>query len=128
LYRAQAAAQWASANQADANTTLIGQNVQKIKAEVPLLQSQTRNADEQRYVINRTVDLLVEQAKLMQEQGQTQGQIRAQLQAQIAKLASETKLNELDLSAADKLDNVGRELGQLKPFFDIIRSIVGHRR
>lgn len=124
LYEAQAAAAMGSANQADANVTLIGQQVQKIKAEIPLLNAQTLNADEQREVLFRTANMLYEQANLMKEQGKTQPFIRDQLNSLAGKLVSDTVLNNLDIEAASKFDNMGREAGQLKPFFDILRMFI----
>ena len=34
-------------------------------------------------------------------------------------------LGGLDLSAATSMENIGREAGQLKPVFDILRAILG---
>jgi uncharacterized protein (DUF3084 family) len=128
LMVAQAAASWGTADQAQANTGLIGANVQKIKAEIPKINQETSNLQEQRQVILDTARMLQAQAKLMQEQGQSQAQVRAHLQAQVSQLASQTKLNTFDIEAAEKMGNMGRDLGQLKPFFDMVNGVVRAQR
>lgn len=67
---------------------------------------------------------LAEQAQLMYEQGKSQSFIREQLVASVGKLNAETRLLELDADAADKLSNMGREFGQLKPFVDVVVNIL----
>lgn len=117
LIRSQAAQAMSSANQADANVTKIGQEVMNLKEQfknIPL--------EGQRLVA--LVDQLAQQAGLFVQQGMTQSEVRDQLRALISKLKSETKLLDLDVQAAESLDNVGRETGQLKPFFDIVRSLI----
>ena len=41
---------------------------------------------------------------------------------------TQAELAKLDLSAAQGMDNIGREAGQLRPVIDILRAIVGARR
>lgn len=127
LYEAQAAAAMGSADQATAMTGQIGATVQKILAEIPQIKEQTLNLSEQRKVIRETVGMLAAQAELMTQQGVTQDSVRAQLRAAVQKLASETALNNFSIEAAEDMGNIGREAGQLKPIFDIIRSLMLRR-
>ena len=78
--------------------------------------------------IKAATESLAQQAKLAIEQGATQGWVRSQLSAAISKLNSENDLLRLDISAADKVSNLGREAGQLKPVIDIIVSILRSMR
>lgn len=109
-----------SAASAFAARTAGGQSEQmsrKINAEVaniPLEGNRIRAA---------TV-MLAEQAKLMTQQGKTQQFVRDQLEAAISKLRAETHLINLDVKAADQVGNFGREFGQLKPFIDMVISVI----
>lgn len=117
LIRAQAAQAMASANQADAQTTKIGQEVTNLKEEfknIPLEGNRLREF----------ANNLVSSSNLLLEQGMSQQQVRDHLRAVISKLNAETSLLDLDKEAADSLGNIGRESGQLKPVFDILRSIL----
>lgn len=128
VLESEAARNWASADQASAMTGQIGATVQRILAEIPLLKENTLNANEQGRVIRQMVEQVKAQTELYREQGMSQEAVRAQLQALAGKLAAETNLTNLDIDAALKMENVGRELGQLKPFFDIFSSILRSTR
>lgn len=127
LYEAQAAAAYGSADQAHASVRLIGENVNKIMAEIPNIRDSNMNIREQKYVIQRTAEMLEQQASLMKQQGMSQSVIRDNLKAQIEKLASETALNNFSIEAAENMGNIGRELGQLGPIFDLIKAFILRR-
>lgn len=124
LYEAQAAAAYGSADQAFANVRLIGETVNKIMAEVPNIRDTNLNIAEQRYVLKNTVEMLAQQANLMKEQGKNQEYIRSNLEATIGKLKSETALNSFSIEAANNMGNLGRELGQLAPIFELIKAMI----
>jgi hypothetical protein len=128
----------ASAAQAAANSRVADQTVDKIKAEIPNINSQTLNLDEQRRVIVETAKLIAQQIGLTKEQSsltkeqiyqsQTQANLnvaqRQQAEATVKRLVAETKLFGFDISATEDLGNLGREAGQLKPIFDIFRGLL----
>lgn len=117
LIEAQAAQAWASAGQSSAN-------VQKMEFEIKKIIEETKNIPDEGRRIRATVNMLAEQGALMAQQGSTQVEIRNELAARIAKLKAETKVLGFDIQAAQSLDNIGRETGQLKPFFDIVRGLL----
>ena len=117
LIEAQAAQAWASAGQSSAT-------VQKMDFEIKKIIEETKNIPDEGRRIRATVNMLAEQGALMAQQGESQVSIRKQLEAVISKLKSETKLLNFDIDAAQSLGNVGRETGQLKPFFDIVRGLI----
>lgn len=123
LIAAQAAQAWSSAGQADANTGLINETVNKVKAEVEKLKGDTNFASQQE-ILRNTAWSVYQQGALAQERGISEGQSRAMMQATIAKIISETKLNNLDIDAATALDNIGRSASQLKPVLDIFRTLM----
>jgi len=125
LYRAQAAAAFGSADQAHANVGLIGANVSKIRAEIPNIQATNLNIQEQATVLKRTAEMLAAQRDLMIEQNLSQDTIRDNLRAQIAKLNSETALNQFDIEAATKFENMGSEAKQLGPILDLLKIVIG---
>lgn len=58
------------------------------------------------------------------QHGKTAEQSRLLMFHQAMKLDAETDLLNLDKKAADDLGNLGREAGQLKPAFDILRGLI----
>lgn len=106
----------------------VDANVDRIRAEIPLLNQNTKNALDQGAVLRQTAQMLSQQSTLMAQQGATQEVIRAQLEATIKKLASETRLNELDIAAAEKFENFGREFQQYKPIIDLLKTVLGRGR
>ena len=114
---AQTALADASASEAVSRTRVADMTVSKIMNEISNL-----NAENARLL--QATRTLAEQAYNMNEQGKSQHFIREQLVSMIGKLNAETRLLELDAAAADKLDNMGREFGQLKPFVDVIVNIL----
>lgn len=121
----------ASAVQAAASARVLDAGVQKIKAEIPNINSSTANLDAQREVIIKTAELIAEQIGLTRTQEWTtfrQGTLNSaqenQAMQMVQKLGRETRLLDFDLKAASDLGNVGREATQLKPIFDIIRGLM----
>lgn len=120
----------AASKQADTAADIGVATVSKIKQEVVNLSTDN---DRVKSVID---NLRVEYQNLV-KQGYNLTEVGNQLRATVSKLNAEVpfirsqtftnsmngRLFELDVQAAEKLDNFGRELQQLKPFFDILRSI-----
>jgi hypothetical protein len=109
---------YSSANKANTEVRLINANADKVIEE-------TKNVPFQGSQIKYTIQLLAEQAALAAQKGETEVSIRKQIAATVSKIKSETKLVDLDVDAAQSLDNIGRESRQLKPIVDIVRSIFG---
>lgn len=123
LIEAQAAAAWATAGQSNANTSLIGETVNKVKAEVDKLRGDT-NFEQQQDILRKTAWNLYQQGAAAQERGISEGQSRALMQATIAKVLNETKLLGLDIDAAKALDNIGRESKQLQPVVEMLINVL----
>jgi len=109
---------------ATVNETRVAADVDLIKAQIPKLQSETLNLNDQRQVLVDTAAMLRKQAELMVKQGLKEVQMAAQLAATVKLLAQQTSLAKFDVDAASDLGNVGREATQLKPIFDIIRGVL----
>jgi len=105
------------------NETRVAADVELIKTQIPKLQSETLNLSDQRQVLIDTAAMLRSQAALMVKQGVKETQLAAHLYASIKLLSQQTSLAKFDVDAAEDLGNIGREAGQLKPIFDIFRSI-----
>lgn len=124
----------ASSRLADASVSKIGQEIENLKTD-----------NEKAKVL---IDNLVKEGQNLVKQGWNLTEVGNHLRSMIAKLAAEvpwvrsqqalaeanraltevqTGLSSLDLSAANKLDNFGREVRQLQPVFDLIRSILRPR-
>lgn len=135
LMEAQASQARGSAWQSNAEVVRINESVKKIGVEMGLINAQTGEANEraltqenQRGMLNQLALKLNEEQNLMRQQGQTQEKIRMHLIAMVEKLITDTALNELDIKAAEKFDNIAREAGQLKPLVELIRMVLSRHR
>ena len=106
-----------SAGQAQAN---IGQ----IEAATAKIREEIKNIPETGKQIRQTVQLLADQAALAAQKGETEVSIRKMQAATIENLKKDGTLKQLDISAAESLDNLGRESRQLKPIVDMLRMIL----
>lgn len=96
----------------------------KVQSETQNNIAQLNNIKSENERIMRASEMLYQQANLLSQQQLTEIQRERVLRAQAAKYVSETALNNLDLDAADKLENSGRLGREVKPFFDMIRSLI----
>lgn len=71
---------------------------------------------------------LHESSNLLEKQGLTEVQKRAQMEALARKTFNEADLSNLDVSAALKFDNFGREAGQYKSIIDLLKHLFPSRR
>lgn len=124
----------ASAKQAATQSMQVDANVKKIEQEISNLQTEQQKA-------SATIDLLREQYQNAVKEGYNITEAGNQIRATINKLQQEGgllaeqqirtyilhQLDQLDLDAAKGAGNFGREMGQLKPLFDIIRSVLRPR-
>lgn len=119
----RSAADYGSASQAEANVSLIRNNAEKIAEEI-------KNVPKEGNRIDAMAAMLLEQKQLMYKQGLNQTDIgnnlRAtalEIKARTDKLISEKDLVDLDVQAGKAFDNLGRQSKELKPIFDILRSV-----
>jgi hypothetical protein len=113
----QSYSQVSSANLAQAQEEVAEQNAEKIEEEI-------KNIPIEGLRLKSAVYLLNEQSALAAQQGQTQTVIRQQLEATIGKLVAEKDLLNLDIQAAQLLDNLGRESKQLLPIIEILKTFI----
>lgn len=107
----------ATAQQAGATVGQINANTNKIIAE-------TKNIPYERERLKAVVYQLYEQAFLQSQQTLTEAERYEMVRKTVTKLKSETKLLDLDIKAAEALENLGRSSRELKPVIEIIRSIL----
>ena len=114
------------AQTAQANATAAQSHAQvgHIDASIKKMVEETKNIPTEGDRLKFVIQQLAEDAALKAQQGHTQSVLRDELAAKISKLRAETKLIGFDIDAASSMGNVGRETGQLKPFFDIIRGLL----
>lgn len=126
LIAGQAAQAWASAGQSNANVGLINETVNKVKAETEKVRGDT-NFEQQQQMLRNAVFNVYQQGALAQERGISEGQSRSLMQATIGKILNETALGKLDLEAALKFDNFGREAKQYEPIIDLFKTLIRQR-
>lgn len=121
LIEAQVGATNSSAAQADAQTRVLNETVNKIKAEVENTQTDTER-------LKRAVELVYQQANLaFAQQLSTSAQINY-TEALVRKVVTETHLNQLDIDAAEKFDNMGRDFKQWLPIIEIFKNVMRSTR
>ena len=108
-----------SANQADTQADVNTQMIDKVKADIDKVKGDT-NYDTQQAILRATAYSLKEQGDLNQDLAMTQGQLRAQMQATIENLQKDGTLKGLDIEAAKKFNNWGRQFKEISPFVDLI--------
>lgn len=140
--RASAQSAQAAAQQADTAADVGAATVRKTAQEITNLQS----TDQQ---IKAIVQNLGQEYQNLVKQNWNLTEVGNHIRAQIQKLEAETsnlpweqlrirademlkmsaaQLNQLDLKAAGTFDNLGREAGQLRPIFEILKALAGLRR
>lgn len=138
LFRAQAAAALGSAGQANAQTDLINTTVGKTKAEIDNIQSTTEQVKAFTDNLRTMRDNLIKEGYNLTEVGNqlrmSVDKMRAEIpvlnqdvflkaaQEQLAK--TNAQLGGFDVEAARNMGNLGRQAGQAKPLFDIVRGLI----
>ena len=139
--RASAQSAEAAAKQADTASEVGAATVRKTAQEITNLQS----TDQQ---IKAIVQNLGQEYQNLVKQNWNLTEVGNHIRAQIQKLEAETsnlpweqlrirademlkmstaELNKLELQAAGTFDNLGREAGQLRPIFEILKALAGLR-
>lgn len=114
----------AAVRRQEVDARVADSTVAKIKEEIPLINRQAANLTQQASVLIATTRMLEKQAELMHAQKMAQSRILDQIDATAKKLVSETALNDYDLEAIKKFDNLSREVGQAKPILDILLNAI----
>lgn len=104
----------ASANLANAQEEVAQATADKIIEEI-------KNVPIEGERLRRAVNLLYAQTNLASQQQLTEAQRYENVKAATEKLLKETDLIELDIAAAQILDNIGRESKQLLPIIEIFK-------
>jgi len=120
----QSLSQYAGAEQSFASASQAQAAVKQIDATVDKIKEETKNIPVEGDRLKFTIQLLAEQAAKTAQETQSQTITQKVLAQTVKKLKAETTLLDLDIDAAQSLDNIGRESRQLKPIVDIIRAIV----
>ena len=111
----------ATLNQTLQQTGLTAAQIQKVNAETENAIAQLQNIKDENLKIKRAAELLYQQANLASQQQLSETQKYDVLKAQAKLIVAQTGLANLDIQAANALDNLGRTSQQLKPIVDILR-------
>ena len=111
----------ATLNQTLQATGLTAAQIQKVNAETENAIAQLQNIKDENLKIKRAAELLYQQANLASQQQLSETQKYDVLKAQAKLIVAQTGLANLDIQAANALDNLGRTSQQLKPIVDILR-------
>lgn len=115
----------------EAQTNLAGASADQSRAAVSKLEAEAKKISEEIKNIPHEGDRLIALAKnlnastaLINSQTATEANRTRQMKWLALKTMYESDLLELDVDAAKKLENFGREYGQLKPFVDTVLSLI----
>lgn len=114
----------ANVNQTLAQTGLTAAQSAKAKEETTNIVATLANIQDENLKIKRAAELLYQQANLASQQQLTEGQRYNLTKAQTAHVIAQAGLANLDIDAAQALDNIGRTSQQLKPIIDMMRAII----
>lgn len=123
LIEAQAMQARASAYQSNSQTEVNNMAVKEITSKL-----ENRHYENDAERLKAIALELKSQYDLNIQRGLTEQQSRALMLMQAHKLDSETKLLNLDIDAAAKLNNLGAEGKQLRPILDILNSLIRSTR
>lgn len=119
----QAVSAWKNASTASA----------KAEAEIHLVQMQTDKVLEEIRNLPFERSRLLEAAQTLHEQGRLYSAQRVNavmsnsvIEATARKVVAEGKLTEADVAAMESWDNAGRITKEIRPFIDLLRSIIRH--
>jgi len=119
-----------SAAQAD----LFRANVDQVEAIVKRISHEIRNIDEDTLLKEshgaqaRTyINLMQATRTKVEEETKNLPLTGRQINALTAKIFAETKLVGMDVEAAENMSNIGREAGQLRPIFEMLRMFLPRR-
>lgn len=90
--------------------------------------SEIRNIDTDTEKVRRMSEMLYQQSELMKSQNINEKERLSVLQRTAEKLKTEIDLNTLDIDAALKFDNFGREAAQYKPLLDLLKFVFRGRK
>ena len=107
-----------------ASIGLTSAQIAKVKAETDNAIASLNNIRLEGQRLVRAAELLYQQSNLAFAQGLSESQRYDMLKAQARLYSTQAGLNALDLDAADKLENSGRIGREIKPFFDMLRSLM----
>lgn len=113
----------ASSSQAATSARQAGSNIDLQSATISKIKEEIRNIPLEGNRLRSAVQQLNEMSAKLAQEGQTQVSIREQLAATVKRLNAQTGLFNLDLEAAQKFQNFGREFKQYEPIVQLIMRL-----
>jgi archaellum component FlaC len=113
----------ANLSQTMAQAGLSSHQIGKVDQETRNVIAQIQNTKDENQRIHATIDYLKKQAAMLEQTTLTEPVKRNLLKEQASKVVLEAGLTALDLDAAEKLGNLGRETQQIKPLLDLLRGL-----
>lgn len=111
-------------DKAYADLGLTGSQIHNVQAQTSKVIEEINNIPYERDRLKAAANQLHKLAGLQEMQGLSEPARLRLLTQQAQQIISQTKLTNLDVSAAEDLGNIGREAGQLKPVVDILKSLL----
>lgn len=114
----------ANVNNTLAQTGLTSAQIEKVNSETANNIATLRNIQDENLKIRRAAEMLYQQANLFSQQQLSESKRYDMLAAQAKLYIAQAGLANLDIKAANALDNLGRTSKELKPVVDIIRGLL----
>jgi len=114
----------AQSGQYQAQTGLTNSQVKQVEAATDKIREEIQNIPLEGNRLKQLIFVMSEQESLYRAQGYEALERIRMHQQTIKKLVEETKVISAEASAIEKLDNLGREYGQLKPLIDTVIGVM----
>jgi len=111
-------------DRAFADIGLTSSQIDNVKSQTNKITEEINNIPFERDRLKAAAYQLHKLGNLQEVQGLTEPQRRALIVQQAQQVIADTKLKNLDVNAAEKLGNIGREAGQLKPIIEILVQLL----
>jgi hypothetical protein len=104
-----------------ANAAKMGDQIDAMTFKI---EQETKNIPEQGIVLIQTAKKLAEETKVLEKEGLNKSEQLHVIRQTLKNLQADGKLKLLDVSAAEKFDNFGREYKQYAPIVDLMKSVL----
>lgn len=117
----------AAKQQAETQENLSASQIKQVDAAADKIRAEIENIPTEGERLKAMVGMLIEQAKLLEQQKYTSVAQAQMLTATMNKIILETDLVRGSVQAMKDLDNIGKNFEAAKPIVDVLKGILGRR-
>lgn len=114
-----------TAAQIQENTRMIGKTIDKMAAEIGLIEQQGKTQEYERDRITAVIDNLAAETKLAKQRGLSEEQTTKILMQTLVQAKNKSLLSEMEMNAIEDTHQIGVLAREIKPAFDIGSEFLG---